>query len=248
VFLRCICSHLKLGNVKKKKCVNNKRIYFHQKGRVRLLPQRDPAAGTCWASLHRDMTLPSSPLPCHSLGKRLPSLSRTSKMASEAARSRRVRPRAAWSLLLMLGYFSWNTVGDAVPLLRRVRFLVGFERGECPGERREHRCPGELLLGREALPEPLWGNGVSFDPALLAPCLSHSGVLSWIKYWSSTLPNVHLLSFSVKMGLTVTDFLLKIKLRKTACKSYDFWKQADFAKHWSADNTEVTKHLVLCFR
>lgn len=61
-------------------------------------------------------------------------------------------------------------------------------------------------------------------------------------------PKCPFLSFSMKRGFTVTDFLLKIKLRETVCKSYDFWKLADFAKNWSVDNTEVTKHLVLYFR
>ncbi|GAB0194748.1 hypothetical protein GRJ2_001940100 [Grus japonensis] len=66
--------------------------------------------------------------------------------------------RAAILPLSHFGSAAVATPNDTEFHSSRVRFLFGFERGECPGERQEHLCPGALLLGREVLSEPLLGN------------------------------------------------------------------------------------------
>lgn len=128
----------------------------------------------------QDMTLPSTALSRHSLGTRLHLVSSSSKMDLKATHSGGICPRAAWSLFLTLGCFSWNTLGDTFPLLWRVGFLFGFEHGQRPGEHQEHLCRAPVL-GREVLSEPLSGIHVSYDFVLLTPCLSHTWVLCWIK-------------------------------------------------------------------
>lgn len=81
---------------------------------------------------------------------------------------------------------------------------------------------------------------MSFDPILLTSCLSR--LFEFAVELRKNPPDSQMSifkSFSLKRGLMITDFLLKIKLRKTACKSYDSWTRACLAKNQSSDNSRA---------
>lgn len=80
--------------------------------------------------------------------------------------------------------------------------------------------PEGTSAGKGFLIRVLLGGCMSCDPILLSSCLSP---LELAVELSKNPPDSQMSifkSFSMKKGLMITDFLLKTKLRKTACKSY----------------------------
>lgn len=98
----------------------------------------------------------------------------------KAALSRGPGPRAAQSLLLMLGYCSWNALGDAFPLLRRAGFLFGFDVGNVLESVGSISAWG-ACAGKGGLVGAALGKLREFWSLLLAPGLSRSWVLCWVK-------------------------------------------------------------------
>lgn len=99
--------------------------------------------------------------------------------------------------------------------------------------------PKGTSAGKGVLIRVLLEGCVSFDPILLSSCLSSLGFAVEL---SKNPPDSQMSifkSFSMKRGLMITDFLLKTKPRKTACKSYDSWTQPCLAKNQSVDNSRV---------